>query len=122
MDTGGKAVIMHELGITGEIVRIAVEAAEAVGASHVTAIYLAVGDLASVVDDSIRFCFTILSENTLASGAELVISRVPAELACCHCGHRFRLGGRNWLCPRCGGPSVLIERASQFSVESVEVE
>lgn len=113
---------MHELGIAGEIMRIAAEAAQAAGACHITAIHLTVGDLTSMVDDSIRLCFSILSENTLASGAELVISRIPAGLACCHCDQRFQLSGRDWLCPRCGGPAVLAEGASQFSVESVEVE
>lgn len=113
---------MHELAITEEIIQIASGAAEAAGASHVTSIRLVIGDLASIMDDCIRFCFATLSENTRAAGAELVISRRPAELACRYCDYRFRLQGRTWLCPKCGGPAVLSEKATEFYIESVEVE
>ena len=48
---------MHELAITEEILRIAIEHAERAQAKRVTDINLVVGELSSVVDDSVQFYF-----------------------------------------------------------------
>lgn len=113
---------MHEYGLTQDIIAAATEAAARVGARRVTAVRLVVGDLASVVDDSVRFCFDILAAGTPAAGAELVFQRVPAELRCQVCGRTFPLAGRDWQCPDCGGSARITERAREFRIESVEVE
>lgn len=113
---------MHEYGITRGIIEAATEAAAKVGAKRVTAIKLVIGDLASVLDESVRFYFDILAEGTAAAGAELVFQRVPAELVCATCGKVFPLAGRDWTCPACGGRGRISDRAREFYVESIEVE
>lgn len=113
---------MHEYGITQDIIRAAVDAAAKAGAKRVTSVKLVIGDLASVVDSSVRFYFDILAEGTPVAGAELVFERVPAELMCQACGKVFPLAGRDWTCPDCGGAARITDRAREFYVESIEVE
>lgn len=114
---------MHEYGITRDVIAIACDAAGKAGAARVARINLVIGDLASVVDDCVRFYFEILAEGTMAGAAELAITRIPAELVCPECGERIPLRGRNWDCPVCGCNRCRVDsRARQFYVESVEVE
>lgn len=113
---------MHEYGIAREIVRIAAKAANDAGARRVTGIKLVVGDLASLVDESVQLYFDLLAEETPVAGAQLTFERVPAELICQSCGHRYQLAGRQWHCPLCGGEGHLGEKGREFYVASVDVD
>ena len=66
---------MHELPITESILKIATGAA---GGRPITVINLRIGELASIVDDSVQFYFDILSKGTLAEGATLHFDRQPS--------------------------------------------
>ena len=73
---------MHELAVTESILDIAVKYAEQAGASRVSDLYLVIGRLSSIVDDSVQFYWDIVSQNTLCAGSRLHFQRVPAELLC----------------------------------------
>jgi hydrogenase nickel incorporation protein HypA/HybF len=112
---------MHELSITQNVLNIAVEHANRAGAQRITAINLVVGQLTGFVDDSIQFYFDMLSPETIAAGAKLVIRRVPAELRCRACGEVFALGDHNWACPKCSALGGEVLRGREFLIESIEV-
>ncbi len=113
---------MHELSITQNVLNIVIEHAKRAKAQRVKVINLVVGDLTGFVDDSIQFYFDMLSPDTLAEGAQLVIQRIPARVRCRACGEEFILRDFNWACPKCFaiGGDVLCGR--EFMVESIEVE
>ena len=46
---------MHELAITENLLKIALEHAEKAGASSVTDLHVVMGELSSIVDDSVQF-------------------------------------------------------------------
>ena len=73
---------MHELAITESIRDIALRHAAEAGARRITDIHLRIGQLSSAVDDSVRYYWDILCEDTIAYGGELHFLRVPAELRC----------------------------------------
>jgi hypothetical protein len=57
---------MHELAVTESIVKIVAHHAEQADARRVLRIHLVVGELSSIVDDSVQFYFDYLSQGTLA--------------------------------------------------------
>lgn len=113
---------MHELAITEDILRVAVEHAQRAGAQRITVINLVIGDLSSIVDDSVQFYFDFLSPGTLAEGAQLHFERVAARFRCRECGQEFTPQDRDWRCPRCQVVGGEVIAGKEFYVDSIEVE
>ncbi len=113
---------MHELGVTENIVNIALTKAGEAQASKVIKINLVVGELAGFVPDCIQFYFDTLSKDTIAQGAVLHFESVPAELRCRDCSTIFQPQDTLWSCPECRGRSVEIFKGRELYIESLEVE
>jgi hydrogenase nickel incorporation protein HypA/HybF len=113
---------MHEMAITEEILRVAIEHAERADANRITAIRLVVGDLSSVVDDSVQFYFDFLSPGTLAEGAQLHFDRVATRLHCRQCASEFEPQGMDWHCPHCQALGGDVIAGKEFYLDSLEVE
>ncbi len=113
---------MHELSVAQNLLDVALHHAEQAGATRITDLYLVIGDLASIVDDSLQFHWTILTQGTLAEGSTLHFERIPMELACSECGHVYQLTSDEMACPNCGGVRVRVVRGEEFRLESIEIE
>jgi hydrogenase nickel incorporation protein HypA/HybF len=114
---------VHELAITENLLRIALRHAQASGAARITDLYLVVGQLSSLVDDSVQFYWDIISQGTSAEHARLHFRRVPAELECRNCGHRFMLNDQpDFICPQCSGLSVHLISETIFRLEAIDIE
>jgi len=57
---------MHELAVTEGLLEICLRHAEEARAKRVTDLYLVIGELSSIVDDSIQFYWEMISLDTLA--------------------------------------------------------
>jgi len=113
---------VHELSVTQNILEIALRHAEQAGASRITRLNLVIGDFSSIVDDSVRFYWDIISRGTIAEGAELCFERVPATLRCLSCQMTFSPNGQEFACPDCGSYQVMVIDGDQFYLDSIEVE
>ncbi len=112
---------MHELAITTSILDIALR--HAGEASRITDVHLVIGELSSMIDDSVQFYWDIISQNTIAEGAALHFRRVAAELSCDLCGRRYGLREQPDLaCPDCGSTRISVVCGEEFYLDSIEVE
>jgi hydrogenase nickel incorporation protein HypA/HybF len=110
---------MHELPITEGILKIATDAA---GGRRITTIHLVIGELSSIVDDSIQFYFDMLSKGTEAEGALLDFQRLPATVKCHDCGKGFEVRAPlPSTCPHCGGIKLQVTGGRELLVDSIEV-
>ena len=113
---------MHELSITENILAITLRHAAQANATRVTDIHLVIGQLASIVDDSVSFYWDIISKGTLAEGAELHFQRIPTEMECLACDQRYQPNDRQLACPHCGSHQVKVVAGEEFYLESIGVE
>ncbi len=113
---------MHELPITQGILDLVLDHAARAGAARVTAVHLVIGGLSGVVDDSVRFCWDLISGGTPAQGAVLDFRRVPLRLACQECQTLFAPDGVSFDCPACGVRATRVVEGREFRVESIDVE
>jgi len=113
---------MHELPITESILEIALRHAEKAGVQRVTDIHLVIGQLSSIVDESISFYWDIVSDGTIAQGAELHFRRIQTEMLCLDCNQRYHPGEADLACPTCQSTKVKVIAGEEFSLEAIEVD
>ncbi|MCB9418729.1 MAG: hydrogenase maturation nickel metallochaperone HypA [Ardenticatenaceae bacterium] len=113
---------MHELPITESILEIAVRHGEQANAARVTDLYLVIGQLSSIVDDSIQFYWDIISRDTICEGATLHFERVPAQLLCLDCGHSYGFDYELSACPICDSTHIKVAAGEEFQLQSIEIE
>jgi hydrogenase nickel incorporation protein HypA/HybF len=113
---------MHEMAVTQSILKICLDHAEKAGAARITAINIKLGQLSSLVDDSISFYWELIAKDTIAEKAELRFTRVPARVACLDCAHEFALPKDDYACPKCRSERFRVTAGDEMTVESIEVE
>ncbi|MBD3222072.1 hydrogenase maturation nickel metallochaperone HypA [bacterium] len=113
---------MHELAVTQGVLDLVLDAADREGGGQVTRIDLVVGELASIVDDSVQFYWDIIAEGTAAAGAVLHFRRVPIQFECRDCRALFEPADEDFLCTSCGSGSVRVAAGDELRVESFDLE
>jgi len=113
---------MHELAVTENLLEIALKHAEKANVKRIVGLNIVIGQLASIVDDSVQFYWDIVSQDTPAQGASLHFRRQPAELVCLSCQTIYLLNQKNFNCPQCGSQKVKIHTGQEFFLESIDVE
>ena len=113
---------MHELPVTQSLLEIAIRHAQSSNAKRIISLNIVVGQLATIVDDSVQFYWDLIAEDTIAQGAQLNFCRIPIELLCQDCNRRYTPGAEDFSCPDCLGTNVQIVAGKEFYLESIEVE
>jgi hydrogenase nickel incorporation protein HypA/HybF len=114
---------MHELSVTQHVLDVALRNAEAADATRILHLYLVIGDLASIVDDSVQFYWDFVSQDTIAEGAELHFRREPGSLGCRDCQNAFEITAReDFACPRCGSLQTYVVTGDTLQLESMDIE
>lgn len=113
---------MHELAVTQSLLRIALEHAEKANAKQVTTLNIVIGELSSMVDDSIQFYWETIAKDTIAEKAVLNFRRLPAELQCMTCFTKYHPTDKELICPKCHGVGAKIISGEEFFLESIDVE
>ncbi len=114
---------MHELPITQNILEIALRHAAQNDAQKITDLYLVIGQLSSVIDESIQFYWPIVSADTIAAAATIHFRRIPAQLQCQECQTTYTIpSGEMELCPNCESSQIHVIAGKEFQLESIGVE
>lgn len=113
---------MHELSVTENILSLVRQYAHNANARKVTDIYLIIGRLAGIIDDSVQFYWDILCKDTLCEGSQLHFRHIPATMLCQDCGNEYTLERELTPCTACGSPKVTVIAGDEFMLESIEIE
>ncbi len=114
---------MHELSIVASVVDSVTESLAAYPGARVKEVRLRVGVLASVVEDSLQFCYGIATEGTRLEGSKLVIQILPVIARCDHCNADVELASlQSFRCPRCGEPVSDLRQGRELDIDSIEIE
>jgi hydrogenase nickel incorporation protein HypA/HybF len=113
---------VHELSVTESILDITLRHAKQAGAERVTNLYLVIGQLATIIDDSVQFYWDIVSKDTPAEGARLHFRRIPVELLCLECNQAFRPGKSEFACPYCNSERIKILSGEEFYLEAIDID
>jgi len=112
---------MHEVSICESIMDILRAQAGESGSARVTSVKLKIGELSGVVEDSLRFAFEVVSKDTLAEGATLIVDNVPLTARCRSCGRDFHVVGYAFSCTHCDSPEIEIVSGRELLVEEIEL-
>lgn len=113
---------MHELSVAESMLEIALRHGASSGARRITDLHLVIGQLSSIMDDSVQFYWEMIAENTIAEGSILHFNRVPIELFCLDCQTAFSPNEDNFACPICCGLRVKVVGGEEFFLESIQIE
>jgi hydrogenase nickel incorporation protein HypA/HybF len=113
---------MHELSITESLLEITLRHARNANANKITDLYLVIGQLSSIVDDSVQFYWDIIAKDTPAEGATLHFKRIPTEILCLDCNHQYKPADNKMACPNCESITVKILSGEEFFLEAINVE
>lgn len=119
---GERLAAVHEMSIAQSLLDIVLEEGRKHRLTGVRTIKLQVGALAAVVPDSLKFCFDMLGQETIASGASLEIETVPIVARCSDCKELFEVENNVFLCPHCGQPTLDLISGRELSLTSIEGE
>ena len=114
---------MHEMGIAMQVVEIAsASIPEHMKHVRVESVRVKIGKLSSVVPESLRFCFDIVSKDSAIAGAQLIIEEIPVTARCKSCDHHWTIEGPAFSCPQCGSGSIQLMTGQELDIASIELE
>jgi hydrogenase nickel incorporation protein HypA/HybF len=87
----------------------------------VESVYLELGEMSHVVEDSFEFAFEIVSEGKLFENTRLKFENVPVKIRCRDCGGEFEIETQIPLCPGCGSSETEILQGKDFILKSIEL-
>lgn len=120
---------MHEASLVQGILNLALESWRNYNelnpdlpAGRIKRISLSYGLLACFEAETLRACFELFAENTIAEKAELQLSCEALASQCENCGHKFELTKRHFVCPVCGSEQISFKGGNGLTLQSIEVE
>ena len=114
---------MHELSIISSIVDSVTETLVSYPGARVNEVRLRVGALASVIEDSLQFCYGIATEGTPLEGSVLVVKILPVKMHCEKCAQDVEIASlQSFRCPRCDEPVTDMRQGRELEIDSIEID
>jgi len=109
----------HTLESIPPLLKKALALAENQGASHISQIRLALGEIAGLDQQAIRSHWLEISKDTPAEHAALYFHILKAEVQCMSCFRIYHPEGGEIHCPHCGSFGAKVLRGEEFYLESI---
>lgn len=114
---------MHEMGVAEQLAKIAIDSIpKEIDNPKVKTLNLKIGQLSSVVEHSLTFCFEIISKDTPLENARLNIEPVPVTVRCESCAHEWEVDGPVFECPNCKVGKVKMLTGREIEITSLELD
>ena len=110
------------MALAEEVLQIVQQAARREGLRRVHALWLEIGQLASVEPEAMRFCFEAVARDSVAAGARLEIVATAGRAWCETCAESVELAALGEACPDCGGYRLRVTDGTQMRVQQMEAE
>lgn len=111
------------------ILNAVLDTAEKNDAIEVTEIVIEIGRLAMLNPEQVKFMLGVLSEDTIAEHASIVINDISVEIKCTKCGFEgiANIDDEDHyapmvLCPKCDDPRVEILNGKDVTVRNISIE
>jgi hydrogenase nickel incorporation protein HypA/HybF len=114
---------VHELSIVSSIVDSVTETLASYPGARVKEVRLRVGAMASVLEDSLQFCYEIATEGTPLAGSVLMVKTIPVKMYCSKCAEDVEIASlQSFRCPRCEEPVTDMRQGRELEIDSIEID
>jgi hydrogenase nickel incorporation protein HypA/HybF len=113
---------MHELTIVSNMLRILQEQAERHQVDRIVKVRVKIGEFTAVLPEVFKSCFELLTQGTIAEGAQLEINNIPIRARCLGCSQVFDVSNFCFVCPECGNGKIDVITGRELCIESMEAE
>jgi hydrogenase nickel incorporation protein HypA/HybF len=114
---------VHELSIVSSIVESVTDTLAAYPGARVKEVRLRVGALASVIEDSLLFCYGIATEGTPLEGSRLIVKILPVRMHCENCAADVEIATlQSFRCPGCNEPVSDLRQGRELEIEAIEID
>jgi hydrogenase nickel incorporation protein HypA/HybF len=110
------------MGITQGILSASFDAAKGAGAQRITEIRVSIGEITEIQEFALQFAFEALTPGTMAEGATLTVTHIPATSKCNECGVEYGHDRFQMLCPECGSFNVTPLTGREMQIDSIEAD
>lgn len=114
---------MHELTLCQATLEIIQEQARQNQAKQITGLWLEIGAFSCVEAESLKFCFDMVCQDTMAQGCELHLIQEKAHTWCHDCQEEVELLiPKVLVCPKCAGRNLRVEAEDGVQIKRLEIE
>ena len=111
---------MHEASIVDELLRVAEDHAREAGMVRIRRMKLRIGMFRMVVPELLKAAFDVMSQETIAAGAELDMEIIPLIARCGPCDREVAIEDYVFYCPTCGAPLTEIISGKEMDLMELE--
>ncbi|PSJ18413.1 hydrogenase maturation nickel metallochaperone HypA [Nitrosomonas supralitoralis] len=113
---------MHELSLAENLLQIIEESATEQHFTKIKTVWLEIGELACVEQESLRFFFDVVSQDSLARQAKLEIIKIAGQAVCTYCNLNCLISTYYEACPHCGSYTLKVIQGCEIKIKELEVE
>lgn len=111
---------MHEISIVESLIDIVKSVAEENKLKKIEKLHLCIGDMRQIVPEALLFAFEIVGKGTVAEGATVEITHIPASGRCESCNSAFAVEEFCFICPVCSSGNVSVVQGKELYIDSLE--